>query len=168
MAEFDLDELDLAGVGEAIQLELAALAAFQRTKGKGFGGKNKGKSKGKGKVVRSNLTLEQRRALLAEIKRKSKCMRCGGSGHCMGKRSFLQIPWCTEGTTIAQASCHCQRGIRLRFVGGRWVSEDCNKQVRPTAIVASGRSPACVYSRSRCYDRNIHIISGKGQGQFQS
>ena len=51
MAEFDFDDqgLDLAGVGEVIQLELAALAAFQRTKGKGYG--SKGKGKGKGKVV---------------------------------------------------------------------------------------------------------------------
>ena len=39
-----------------------------------------GKADGKGK----NLTLEQRRAKLAEIKSKSKCLRCRGTGHWAG------------------------------------------------------------------------------------
>ena len=75
------DPVDCTSLGEALQLELAALAAFGKASGKG---KNKGKGKSTGKLVRSNLTLEQRRAKLAEIKSKSKCIRCGGTGHWAG------------------------------------------------------------------------------------
>ena len=83
----DLDgndpELDVAALGEAIQLEWAAMAAFGKAKGKGKG-KAKGKGKGKSKVVRSNLTLDQRRAKLQEVKARSRCLRCGGLGHWAG------------------------------------------------------------------------------------
>ena len=64
-------------IGDALQHELAALAAFGKAKGKG-------KRKGKGKLVKSHLTLEQRRAKLSEIKARSKCMRCGATGHWAG------------------------------------------------------------------------------------
>ena len=66
--------------GHAIQLMLAANAAFGKARGKGKG-KSKGKGKGKGKVVRSHLTLEQRRDKLRALKAKSKCLRCSGTGH---------------------------------------------------------------------------------------
>ena len=63
----DLGEADDdKNVGKTIQLQLAAFTAFGRAKGKG-----KGKPKGKGKVSRSNLSIEQRRKRLAEIKAKS-------------------------------------------------------------------------------------------------
>ena len=39
---------------------------------------------GKGKVVRSHLSIEQRRQKLSDLKRKSKCLRCGGLGHWAG------------------------------------------------------------------------------------
>ena len=55
-----------------------------RLKGKGKGESRKGKGKGKGKVVRSHLTLEQRREKLKSLKAKSKCMRCGALGHWAG------------------------------------------------------------------------------------
>ena len=55
----------------AIQLMLAANAAFGKARGKNKG-KSKGKGKGKGKVVRSNLTLKQRRDKLRALKAKSK------------------------------------------------------------------------------------------------
>lgn len=73
------DADDDKNIGDAIQLQLAAFAAFNRAKGKG-----KGKPKGKGKVIRSNLSIEQRRKRLEEIKAKSKCLRCGGYGHWAG------------------------------------------------------------------------------------
>lgn len=76
----DASDLDYAAVGEALQYEMAAMAAFGKAKGKSKS-KGKGKGKGKGKLVRSNLTLEQRRAKLSEIKSRSKCMRCGAQGH---------------------------------------------------------------------------------------
>ena len=52
-----IEELDdTADAGHAIQLQLAANAAFGKAKGKGKF--PKGKDKGKGKVVRSHLTLD--------------------------------------------------------------------------------------------------------------
>jgi len=52
-------------------------------KGKGSG-KFKGKGKGKGKVIKSHLSIEQRRQKLSELKKNSKCLRCGGKGHWAG------------------------------------------------------------------------------------
>ena len=58
---------DDKGIGEAIHV------AFGRVKGKG-----KGKPKGKGNAfIRSNLSIEQRRKRLSEIKAKPTCLRCG-------------------------------------------------------------------------------------------
>ena len=74
-----LEELEESSeAGHAVQLHLAAHAAFGKAKGEGKGKSKKGKGKGKGKVVRSHLTLEQRREKLKSLKAKSKCMRCGG------------------------------------------------------------------------------------------
>ena len=51
-----LDELEESSeAGHAVQLHLAAHAAFGKAKGKGTGKSKKGKGKGKGKVVRSHL-----------------------------------------------------------------------------------------------------------------
>ena len=66
----ELDGADEKTMGEAIQLQLAAYAAFGKAKGKGVG-KSKGKGKGKGKLVRSHLSIEQRRQKLSDLKRKS-------------------------------------------------------------------------------------------------
>ena len=80
-----LEELEESSeAGHAVQLQLAAHAAFGKAKGKGKGKSKKGKGKGKGKVVRSHLTLEQRREKLKSLKAKSKCMRCGALGHWAG------------------------------------------------------------------------------------
>ena len=75
------EDADEKKLGEAIQLQLVAMIAFGKAKGKG---NPKGKGKGKGKLVRSQLTLEQRRSKLAELKARSKCMRCGATGHWAG------------------------------------------------------------------------------------
>ena len=74
------DDGDERQIGDAIQLQLAAHAAFGKAKGKGKGFKGKQK----GKLVRSQLTLEQRRDRLSQLKQKSKCLRCGGVGHWAG------------------------------------------------------------------------------------
>ena len=80
-----LEELEESSeAGHAVQLQLAAPAAFGKAKGKGKGKPKKGKGKGKGKVVRSHLTLEQCREKLKSLKAKSKCMRCGTLGHWAG------------------------------------------------------------------------------------
>ena len=79
-----LEELDPeeAESGHAIQLQLAANAAFGKAKGRK--GKGRGKGKGKGKVVRSHLTLDERRDKMKALKAKSKCLRCGAIGHWAG------------------------------------------------------------------------------------
>ncbi|OLQ02118.1 hypothetical protein AK812_SmicGene15069 [Symbiodinium microadriaticum] len=79
-----LEELDPeeAESGHAIQLQLAANAAFGKAKGRK--GKGRGKGKGKGKVVRSHLTLDERRDNMKALKAKSKCLRCGAIGHWAG------------------------------------------------------------------------------------
>ena len=81
LVELDVEE-NPRQVGEVIQLQQAAYAAFGKAKGKGFS--KKGKVKGKGKMVRSSLSLDQRRAKLVELKARSKCLRCGGIGHWAG------------------------------------------------------------------------------------
>ena len=64
-----LEELEESSeAGHAVQLQLAAHAAFGKAKDKGKGNSKKGKGKGKGKVVRSHLTLEQRREKLKSVK----------------------------------------------------------------------------------------------------
>ena len=79
-----LEELDPeeAESGHAIQLQLAANAAFGKAKGRK--GKGRGKGKGKGKVVRSHLTLDERRDKMKALKAKSNCLRCGAIGHWAG------------------------------------------------------------------------------------
>eukprot|EP00435_Cladocopium_sp_Y103_P001100 s1054_g1.t1 len=79
----DVEDVDEKQAGDAIQLQFAAHAACGKAKGKGKFGP-KGKSGGKGKLVRSQLRIEQRRAKLAELKKRSKCMRCGAMGHWAG------------------------------------------------------------------------------------
>ena len=82
-AVVDCEDAEERSSGDAIQLQLAAFVAFGKAKGKGKD-KSKGKGKGKGKIVKSHLSIEQRRQKLSEIKPKSKCLRCGGLGHRAG------------------------------------------------------------------------------------
>ena len=79
-----LEELDPeeAESGHAIQLQLAANAAFGKAKSRK--GKGRGKGKGKGKVVRSHVTLDERRDKMKALKAKSKWLRCGAIGHWAG------------------------------------------------------------------------------------
>ena len=84
--------------GEAIQLQLAANAAV---KGKDF--------KGKGKVVRSQLSLDERRAKMKTLKATPKCPRCGGIGHWAGdpecKFSCKKSQACPK-EKVVKASAH--------------------------------------------------------------
>ena len=71
---------------EAIQLQLAANVVMGKA--------GKGKSQGKGKgfpVVKSNLSIGDRKKRLQEIKSKSKCLKCGQVGHWSGD------PQCPKG-----------------------------------------------------------------------
>ena len=46
-------------------------------------GKDKGKGKGK-RVVRTQLSIQDRKVRLASLKKNSRCLRCGGYGHWAG------------------------------------------------------------------------------------
>ena len=65
------------------------MVAWQRFNGKGKGkskgkGKVKGKGKGKGKYKGNNLSLEERKKRLAELKSRTNCQACGARGHWAG------------------------------------------------------------------------------------
>jgi len=91
MAACDVDETSTDGLeelGEACQHQLQAYAAVERAKGKGpykGSGKGKNKNKGKGKrVVKTQLSIQDRKVRLASLKKNSRCLRCGGYGHWAG------------------------------------------------------------------------------------
>ena len=72
-------------LAEALQLDAVAMVAWQRFSGKGKGkSKGKGKAKGKGKSKGSNLSLEDRKRRLAELKSRTNCQACGARGHWAG------------------------------------------------------------------------------------
>ena len=72
-------------LAEALQLDAVAMVACQRFSGKGKGkSKSKGKAKGKGKNRGSNLSLEERKRRLAELKSRPNCQACGARGHWVG------------------------------------------------------------------------------------
>ena len=83
--EIGVDDID-EDYAEAVQLAYAATNTLSTAKGKGKGkGKDKGgKSKSGGKLVKSNLTIADRKAKLQELKSKSRCLRCGVVGHWAG------------------------------------------------------------------------------------
>ena len=65
------------------------MVAWQRLNGKGKGkgkskGKGKVKGKGKGKNKGNNLSLEERKKRLAELKSRTNCQACGARGHWAG------------------------------------------------------------------------------------
>ena len=64
-------------LAEALQLDAVAMVAWQR-----FNDKGKGKSKGKNKG--NNLSLEERKKRLAELKSRTNCQTCGARGHWAG------------------------------------------------------------------------------------
>jgi len=91
MAACDMDETSTDGLeelGEACQHQLQAYAAVERAKGKGpYKGSGKGKDKGKGKgkrVVKTQLSIQDRKVRFASLKKNSRCLRCGGYGHWAG------------------------------------------------------------------------------------
>ena len=108
----DLDPEE-AESGHVIQLQLAANAAFGRAKGRK--GKGKGKSKFKGKVVRSHLTLEERRDKMKSLKAKSKCLRCGAIGHWAGDPE-CKFPTAKGGKSSSPGHCRSKTGPRWRPV----------------------------------------------------
>ena len=77
----EIHETDDA-LAEALQLDPVAMVAWQRFNGKGKGkSKGKGKVKGKGKNKGNNLSKEERKKRLAELKSRTNCQACGARGH---------------------------------------------------------------------------------------
>ena len=108
-----LEELEEPSeAGHAVQLHLAAHAAFGKSKGKGKGKSKKGKGKGKGKVVRSHLTLEKRREKLKSLQAKSQCMRCGALGHWAGDPEF-KFPTSQDGKGKAHLAIIADEGLSI-------------------------------------------------------
>ena len=66
-----------------IQEGATAFRAFGKGKGKG---KSKGKGKGKYPVRPSNLSIEDRRKKLQELKSRTECKECGRKGHWKGDK----------------------------------------------------------------------------------
>ena len=81
--ELEVDEVS-EEYAEAVQLAYAATNTLNQAKGKGKGKSNEGKGKSGGKLVKSNLTIADRKAKLQELKSKSRCLRCGVVGHWAG------------------------------------------------------------------------------------
>ena len=74
-------------LAEALQLDAVAMVAWQRFNGKGKGkskGKGKVKGKGKGKYKGNNLSPEERKKRLAELKSRTNCQACGARRHWAG------------------------------------------------------------------------------------
>ena len=133
-------------LAEALQLDAVAMVAWQRFNGKGKS-KSKSKSKGKGKVKGkgngknkgNNLSLEERKKRLTELKSRTNCQACGVRGHWAGddtcpkdakNESTLQSP--------ARISDYRRRNTRFRprLDRGDEISLDA------TALVAHARLDA--------------------------
>ena len=102
-------------LADALQLDAVAMVAWQRFNGKGKSkGKGKIKGKGKGKYKGNNLSLEERRKRLAELKSRTNCQACGARGHWAGddvcpknakNESTLQSPARAYLTIGGETSC---------------------------------------------------------------
>ena len=142
-AMLDLEEADDRQAGEAIQLQLAAFNAFGKAKGKGKGFGKKGfKGKGKGKVVRSQMSIEQRRAKLRDLKAKSKYLRCGGMGHWAGDSGCRfankpQPPKPTANLAYESESSDDEEGFV--YVGAATSNEQTNAAMMAFRSGASGK-----------------------------
>ena len=91
--DHEIHETDLAALlgnsGEDPEADDALVVAWQRFNGKGKGkGKSKGKGKVKGKGIGkykgNNLSLDERKKRLAELKSRTNCQACGARGHWAG------------------------------------------------------------------------------------
>ena len=105
-------------LAEALQLDAVAMVAWQRFNDKGKGkskGKGKIKGKSKGKYKGNNLSLEERKKRLAELKSRTNCQACGARGHWAGddicpknaKSEYIAI-------TCTRISDYRRRDIRFR------------------------------------------------------
>ena len=141
-------------LAEALQLDAVAMVAWQRFNGKGKGKskgkgkiKGKGKDKGKGKYRGNNLSLEERKKRLAELKSRTNGQACGARGHWTGddicpknakNESTLQSPARAYLTIGGETS-----GFDLALTGDK-MSSDCGDTFKSTARYATtAETAAC-------------------------
>ena len=98
-------------LAEALQLDAVAMVAWQRFKSKG---KGKVKGKGKGKNKGNNLSLEERKKRLAELKSRTNCQACGARGHWAGDDTCPKNAK-NEGTLQSPARISDLRRRNIRF-----------------------------------------------------
>ena len=123
-------------LAEALQLDAVAVVAWQRFKGKG---KSKGKGKIKGKHKGNNLSLEERKKRLAELKSRTNCQACGARGHWAGDDT---CPKNAKNESTLQSPAHAYltfggetSGFDLALTGDEMSSD-------ATALVAHARLDA--------------------------
>ena len=125
MEECDFENFPDA-TAEAIQLQCAAHVVMGKA-GRGTG-KQGGKGKGGFPVVRSGLSVEDRKKRLQEIKSRSKCLRCGQTGHWSGD------PQCPKGRGAQQPS---GKGQHQASKGGKQDSKPSPKPGPKQAFLAT-------------------------------
>ena len=129
-------------LAEALQLDAVAMVAWQRFNGKGKGkskGRGKVKGKGKGKNNGNNLSLEERKKRLAELKSRTNCQACGARGHWAGDDTCLKNAK-NDGTLQSSARAYLTiggetSGFDLALTGDEMSSD-------ATALVAHARLDA--------------------------
>eukprot|EP00435_Cladocopium_sp_Y103_P050664 s1856_g15.t1 len=128
-------------LGEACQHQLQAYAAMGRVKGKGpFKGAGKGKDKDKGKgkgkrIVKTQLSIQDRKAKLASLKKNSRCLRCGGYGHWAGDPE-CKMPNKKPGATSSGQSSGQPNG-KVGYFALSDPSEDDNPL--PCMVIGAGK-----------------------------
>ena len=129
-------------LAEALQLDTVAMVAWQRFNGKGKG-KSKGKGnvnvKGKGKNKGNNLSLEERKKLLAELKSRTNCQTCGARGHWAGDDTCPKTAK-NDGTLQPPARAYLTIGSETSGVDLALTGDDMSSNA--TALVAHARLDA--------------------------
>ena len=146
-------------LAEALQLDAVAMVAWQRFNGKGKGkrkGKAKVKGKGKGKNKVDNLSLEERKKRLAELKSRTNCQACGARGQWAGDdispknaknestlqspaRAYLTIGSETSGFDLALTGDGMSSDATALVAHARFDASDIPVETRQKAPSGTGR-----------------------------
>ena len=129
-------------LAEALQLDAVAMVAWQRFNGKGKGksnGKGKVKGKGKGKNKGNNLSLEERKKRLAELKSRTNCQVCGARGHWAGDDTCPKNAK-NDGTLQSPARAYLTIGSETSGFDLALTSDEMSSDA--TALVAHARLDA--------------------------
>ena len=129
-------------MAEALQFDAVAMVAWQRINGMAKGkskGKGKIKGKGKGKNKGNNLSLEERKKRLAELKSRTNCQACGARGHWAGDDTCPKNAK-NDGTSQPQARAYLTVGSETSGFDLALTGDDVSSNA--TALVAHARLDA--------------------------